>query len=151
MGGNDYGIANGIYETFVIIIILPIVIMIGAGDNTKSEIIIKICKFIGELSYPIYITHYPIIYANYAWATYHMSDSLFNKIMLSIGSFIIMVFNAYSLIELYDKPIRKWLSDKYIAKKLKKIESDNKLNYNRINDSVVESEEEKKKFDLKEN
>ena len=151
MGGNDYGIANGIYETFVIIIIFPIVIMIGAGDNTKNEIIIKICKFIGELSYPIYITHYPIIYANYAWASYHMSDSLFNKIMLSIGSFIIMVFNAYSLIELYDKPIRKWLSDKYIAKKLKKIESDNKLNYNRINDSVVESEEEKKKFDLKEN
>ena len=62
-----------------------------------------------------------------------------------------MVFNAYSLSELYDKPLRKWLSDKFIVNKLKKQKSDNTMNYNRINDSVVDNEEEKKKNSLIEN
>ena len=150
IGGDEHPIFNGIYEAFVIIIAFPIIIIIGAGDNTKNEILIKICKFIGELSYPIYITHYPMIYINGAWAINHMNDSLFNKIMLSIGSFFIMVFNAYSLSELFDKPVRKWLSDKYIVNKLKKQESENKMNYNKINDSVFDNEEEKKKIVLKE-
>ena len=91
-----------------------------------------------------------MIYINGAWAINHMNDSLFNKIMLSIGSFFIMVFNAYSLSELFDKPVRKWLSDKFIVNKLKKQEIDNKMNYNKINDSVVDNEEEKKKIVLKE-
>ena len=151
IGGDNYSYINGIYESFIIIIIFPLVIIIGSGDNTKNEILTKICKFIGELSYPIYITHYPIIYINSAWTSFHMKDSLFNKIMLSIGSFCIMVFNAYSLIELYDKPIRKWLADKYLIKNLKKDETDNKLNYNRINDSVMNNEDEKKKIILKSN
>ena len=147
---EGYPIFNGIYEAIVIILIFPLVIIVGAGDTTKNEILTKICKFIGELSYPIYITHYPIIYMNSAWTSFHMKDSLFNKIMLSIGSFFIMVFNAYSLIELYDKPVRKWLANKYLIKKIKKEDNDIKLNYNRINDSVVDNEDEKKKIVLKE-
>lgn len=147
---EGYPIFNGIYEAIVIILIFPLVIIIGAGDTTKNEILTKICKFIGELSYPIYITHYPIIYMNSAWTSFHMKDSLFNKIMLSIGSFFIMVFNAYSFIELYDKPVRKWLANKYLVKKIKKKDNDIKLNYNRINDSVVDNEDEKKKIVLKE-
>ena len=148
---EGYPIFNGIYEAIVIILIFPLVIIIGAGDTTKNEILTKICKFIGELSYPIYITHYPIIYMNSAWTSFHMKDSLFNKIMLSIGSFFIMVFNAYSLIELYDKPVRKWLANKYLVKKIKKEDNDIKLNYNRINDSVMNNEDEKKKIILKSN
>ena len=147
---EGYPIFNGIYEAIVIILIFPLVIIIGAGDTTKNEILTKICKFIGELSYPIYITHYPIIYMNSAWTSFHMKDSLFNKIMISIGSFCIMVFNAYSLIELYDKPVRKWLANKYLIKKIKKEDNEIKLNYNRINDSVVDNEDEKKKIVLKE-
>ena len=147
---EGYPIFNGIYEAIVIILIFPLVIIIGAGDTTKNEILTKICKFIGELSYPIYITHYPIIYMNSAWTSFHMKDSLFNKIMISIGSFCIMVFNAFSLIELYDKPVRKWLANKYLIKKIKKEDNDIKLNYNRINDSVVDNEDEKKKIVLKE-
>ena len=151
VGNDEYDFVNGIYESLVIILIFPIVIIIGAGDNTKIEIIIKICKFLGELSYPIYITHYPIIYANSAWVSFHINDSLFNKIIVSIGSVFIMVFNAYALIELYDKPIRKWLSDKYIVKKFKKEENENRMTYNKINDSIVDNEEEKKKIVLKDN
>ena len=153
VGGEEYPILNGVYEALVIIIIFPSIIIIGAGDKTKNEVIIKICKFIGELSYPIYITHYPIIYANSAWTSFHMDDSLFNKIMISIGSICIMIFNAYSLVELYDKPMRKWLVNKFLKKKIKKEENENenKMNYNRINDSVADNEDENKNIVLKEN
>ena len=103
-------ISNGIYETIVIIIIFPIIIMIGAGDTEKNEHIINICKSLGNFSYPLYITHIPLIYCLYAWYSFHKNNSLFNIICVCVGSFLIMIFNAYSLIKLYDEPVRKWLS-----------------------------------------
>ena len=116
---------NGIYETIVIIIIFPIILMIGAGDKEQNEQIIKICKFLGDFSYPLYITHIPLIYCLYAWRFFHKDDQKFNAISVCVGCFIIMIFNAYALIKLYDEPVRKWLSEKYLVKKKKEKENDN--------------------------
>ena len=116
---------NGIYETIVIIIIFPIILLIGAGDTEQNEKIIKICKFLGDFSYPLYITHIPLIYCLYAWKYFHKDDQKFNAISVSIGSFLIMIFNAYSLIKLYDEPVRMWLSEKFLIKKKKEEEKEN--------------------------
>ena len=116
-------ITNGIYETIVIIIFFPIILMIGAGDTEKNESIIKICKFLGNFSYPLYITHIPLIYCLYTWENFHENDSLFNKICVSVGSFFIMIFNSYALIKLYEEPVRKWLTEKYLIKKKNEDES----------------------------
>ena len=113
---KDRLIINGIYETIVIIIIFPLIVMIGAGEVEKNEKILKICKILGEFSYPLYISHYPVIYCHISWYTYHKDDSLFNKIIVSIGCFYILMFNTYALMKLYDEPIRKWLTEKYLIK-----------------------------------
>ena len=44
--------------------------MIGAGSQIKGEKSAKVCTFLGEISYPLYITHYPLMYMqmNWAWA-----------------------------------------------------------------------------------
>ena len=125
-------ITNGIYETVVIIIIFPIIIMIGAGDTEQNEAIIKICKSLGNFSYPLYITHIPLIYCLYSWYSFHENNSLFNIICVCVGSFFIMIFNAYSLIKLYDEPFRKWLSEKYLIKNKK----DNKKTDNDNNEEI---------------
>ena len=149
-------IINGMYETIVIIIIYPIIIMIGAGEKEQNDKIIKICKFLGEFSYPLYITHIPLIYCIYAWISFHNNDSKFNKIAVSIGSFCIMIFNAYSLIKLYDEPVRKWLVDNYLLKNKKENKTnvkngenfennknDNKIMDESANDIEDESKENK--------
>ena len=130
-------ITNGIYETIVIIIIFPIILMIGAGDTEQNQTIINICKFLGDFSYPLYITHIPLIYCLYAWYYFHKNDPKFNTICVCVGSFLIMIFNAYALIKLYDEPIRKWLSEKYLIKKKKEKENNN-INENFPKDDINE-------------
>lgn len=119
--GGKKGIFNGLYETIIIIIVFPLIILLGAGSTESNEIILRICKFLGEFSYPLYITHYSIIYWNMGWAEYHKENSsMFNIIGVSIGSFFIMMFNTYAIIKLYDEPVRKWLTKKYLVKKVPK-------------------------------
>ena len=125
---SSKGIVNGLYESIIIIIIYPLIIIIGAGDTEKNETLLNICKFLGEFSYPLYITHYPLIYCNMAWYSYHKNDSMFNIIGVSVGSFCIMMFNTYALIKLYDQPVRKWLTEKYLIKKKHKLETNEKEN-----------------------
>ena len=141
-------ITNGIYETIVIIIFFPIILMIGAGDTEKNESIIKICKFLGNFSYPLYITHIPLIYCLYTWENFHENDSLFNKICVSVGSFFIMIFNSYALIKLYEEPVRKWLTEKYLIKKNNEKEKNknNEANIEHTNEIFKETEENIKDF-----
>ena len=51
--GEDKWVYNGIYETIVIILIFPFIIILGAGETNKNENLIKICNFLGEFSYPL--------------------------------------------------------------------------------------------------
>jgi len=64
IGGPQHLWMNGLYESFCIIILFPLIVSIGAGGKIKSKSGIKVCKFFGDISYPIYITHYPLIYLN---------------------------------------------------------------------------------------
>ena len=114
--GGKHWIINGLYETIIILLIFPLIIIIGAGDVENNFIISKICKILGEFSYPLYITHNPIVYCNYAWTYNNKNDSMFNKISVSVGIFLIAIFNTYAIIKLYDEPIRKWLTSKYLIK-----------------------------------
>ena len=122
--------------------------MIGAGDTEQNEIIIKICKFLGNFSYPLYITHIPLIYCLYTWENFHENDSLFNKICVSVGSFFIMIFNSYALIKLYEEPVRKWLTEKYLIKKNNEKEKNknNEANIEHTNEIFKETEENIKDF-----
>ena len=130
-------IINGIYETVVIIIIFPLIVIIGAGEKEKNEIIIKICKFLGDFSYPLYISHYPLMYCHITWYTFHTHDQLFNKICVSVGVFFIIIFNTYALIKLYDEPVRQWLTKKYLIKPKIADKKDNNI-------TPVEEEKDKK-------
>ena len=121
--GGDNWIINGIYESVIILVIFPLIIMIGAGTTQINNNIIKLCNILGELSYPLYITHYPLVHCFMAWNCYHSKDKLFNKIGLSIGTSMLIIFNAYAALKLFDEPVRKWLTNKYILKE-KKIEKE---------------------------
>ena len=114
--GGKKGMYNGIYESIIIIIIFPLIVIIGAGGNVKNKKIINLCKFLGEFSYPLYITHYPIIYWNMTWLELHKNQPIFNLIGISVGSFFIIMFNTYAVIKLYDEPFRKWLTKKFLIK-----------------------------------
>jgi peptidoglycan/LPS O-acetylase OafA/YrhL len=97
-------------------IIFPILIWVGASGNTTDKRSTKIFKFLGDISFPVYIIHYPIMYLFYSWLIenklYTLGETWPVAILVMIGSIII----AYLCLKLYDEPIRKWLSKKFILK-----------------------------------
>ena len=54
--GGEGNILNGVYNAVCILLLFPIVVMMGAGSTIKGEKSAKVCTFLGELSYPLYIT-----------------------------------------------------------------------------------------------
>jgi peptidoglycan/LPS O-acetylase OafA/YrhL len=116
IGGPDHLWMNGIYESVCIILIFPLIVSIGAGGEITGKFASKVCKFFGDISYPIYITHYPLIY----WFTAWVVD---NKIPMSYGLrfgavlFVSSVSIAYACLKWFDEPVREWLRKKYLVKK----------------------------------
>nr|WP_315154725.1 acyltransferase [uncultured Flavobacterium sp.] len=107
---------NGLYESFCIILVFPLIVSIGAGGEIKNPFSLKICKQLGDISYPIYITHYPLIYWYTAWVVDN-KVSLENGFALGIGVLAASILIAYLCLKLYDEPVRNWLQNKFQKQK----------------------------------
>jgi len=114
IGGSAHLWMNGIYESATIIFIFPLIVFLGAGGEVKGKYANKICKFLGDISYPIYITHYPLIYIYTAWV-YNGKVPLQKGYPFGILTLIAAVAIAYACLKLYDEPVRKWLSKKVLT------------------------------------
>ena len=115
VGGAD-NILNGVYNATCILVLMPLVVMMGAGSHIKGEKSAKVCNFLGEISYPLYITHYPLMYMQMNWAWSHPDAPAYAHVMVCIGCFLLSIGIAYACLMLYDIPVRKWLTEKWLKK-----------------------------------
>lgn len=106
---------NGIYESASILILFPLIVSMGAGSSVTGKSV-KYCKFLGEISYPLYITHYPLIYMQMSWAAAHPNAPLGTVICVSASIFLLAIGIAYSSLKLYDLPVRDWLKKHWLMK-----------------------------------
>lgn len=111
--GGDNNIWNRLFECFCLIILFPFVIWLGAGGKIQGKKSSKACKFLGDISYPIYITHFPIVYVYMAWVTNNelTLDQSWPYALLAVVSAITV---AYISMKFYDLPIRNWLQKKFL-------------------------------------
>ena len=103
---------NGLYEAICIIAMFPLIVMIGAGSSVKGGKTEAINKFLGDISYPIYITHFPLVYMQMSWADKHQDAPLATHIFVAVSVFILSIVVAYAAYKLYDLPVREWLRKK---------------------------------------
>jgi peptidoglycan/LPS O-acetylase OafA/YrhL len=116
VGGANNLWMNGLYDSLVIIFLFPLVVYMGASGEVKGKFASKICKFLGDISYPIYITHYPIIYVYTGWVTKNnlpFSETYPEAIVVLVSSIVL----AYASLRLFDIPVRKWLTRRFMSKK----------------------------------
>ncbi|MHB9055644.1 MAG: acyltransferase family protein [Paludibacteraceae bacterium] len=109
VGGSENLWMNGLYDSICVIIIFPLLVYLGASGKTTDNMTIRVCKFLGDISYPLYMVHYPFIYLYYAWVKNEnltFAQSLPGAAALVIGSVIL----AYLCLKLYDKPLRRYLT-----------------------------------------
>jgi peptidoglycan/LPS O-acetylase OafA/YrhL len=112
LGGTGHLWVNGLYESFCIIVVFPLIVHLGASSVLRTTTENRICKFLGNISYPLYLVHYPIVYFYVAWISNHKGTTIVqawpNAVMIMIGSVIL----AYVSLKWYDEPVRQWLRKK---------------------------------------
>lgn len=109
-GGGRW--TNGLYEALCILVFFPLIVMTGAGSSMKGGKPGAVSKFLGDISYPIYITHFPLVYMQIAWADSHKHAPLSTHIFVAACIFLLAILVAYASYRLYDLPVREWLKKK---------------------------------------
>jgi len=112
IGGAEYLWMNGLYESVCIVIIFPLIVYLGASGVLQTQRENRICKFLGEISYPLYMVHYPLVYFYVAWIINHKGINIVQVWPVALGILIGAVALAYVALKWYDEPVRKWLRRK---------------------------------------
>jgi len=115
--GGETGVPDGLYQAVSILILFPIIVLAGAGSVTTDKKSTAVCKWLGDISYPIYITHYPIMYMQMSWVEDHQDAPLWMHIMVNLGVVVISILLAYGLLKAYDEPVREWLKNHWLKRK----------------------------------
>jgi peptidoglycan/LPS O-acetylase OafA/YrhL len=113
VGGYEKLWLNGLFDSLSVIIVFPLIIYLGAIGEVRSKFSEKVCTFLGDISYPIYIIHFPFTYVFYAWVV-NNNIPLVQGTLTGIALLIIMIILSYASLKLYDEPVRKWLSNRFI-------------------------------------
>ena len=108
---------NGLFEAFCIVVVFPVLIILGASGNTTDKTSTRICKFLGDISFPLYITHYPFMYLFYFWLIENQYFTFGETWQVALCVYVWNILVAYLCLKLYDEPVRRWLSKKFLKKR----------------------------------
>jgi peptidoglycan/LPS O-acetylase OafA/YrhL len=100
---------NGMFEAACIIAVFPLVVWYAASGKTTDIASTRICRFLGDISYPLYIVHYPIMYAFYMWLIKTRQYTLYETWPAALAAVTASIILAWLCLKLYDMPVRKWL------------------------------------------
>lgn len=107
--GSEISVLNGIYDSVITLLLFPAIVYIGACGTTTDAFSARVCNFLGAISYPVYIIHYPIMYLFYAWV---LNNGLtFDQVWpVCIPIFALIILLAWAAMKYYDTPVRRYLS-----------------------------------------
>ena len=107
---------NSLYEVVCIAFVFPIIVWLGACGSTEGSTG-RISGLLGDLSYPLYIVHYPVMYLFYAWLIDKHFYSFEDTLLMPAIVVTVSIALAYACLKLYDEPVRKWLAHKFMSRK----------------------------------
>ena len=105
---------NGIFEAICIICVFPAIIWFAASGKTTDKVSTRVCNFLGDISYPLYIVHYPLMYAFYLWLIKTQLYTFAETWPLALATVACSICIAWLCLRFYDEPIRRKL--KHFAK-----------------------------------
>ena len=112
-GGEQAVWMNGLYESVCIIAVFPLVVYLGASGSVHEGPAARACNFLGGISYPLYITHYPFVYAYTAWVVTN-KVTLREGAPVALATLLLCVLLAHVCLKYYDIPVRRWLTRRYM-------------------------------------
>ena len=107
---------NGLYDSLCTLFFFPLLVWLGASGRTTDRGSTRICKFLGDISYPLYIIHYPFMYLFYAWV-WREGLPFSQAWPMAVAVFVGSILLAWLCLKLYDGPVRRWLSRKFLERR----------------------------------
>jgi len=100
------------FRLFAIILLFPALIYIGGSANPPKSFI-STCVVLGELSYPLYLTHIFFLEILSAGLVTYVSPAHHSK--LAFISLPVIVAIAYLIARRFDSPVRRSLTRRYLS------------------------------------
>ena len=107
---------NSLYEVICIALLFPLIVWMGACGTCGGSFTGRVSKLLGDLSYPLYIVHYPIMYLFYAWLIEEKHYTLGETWAVSAMVVAASILLAFLLLKLYDEPVRRYLAGKFLKR-----------------------------------
>ena len=104
---------NSAYELACIVLVFPVIVWLAASGSMTTNLSSKVCKFLGDISYPLYIVHYPVMYLFYSWLIENKMYTLGETWQVVVLVFAVNITLAYTCLKLYDEPVRRWLAKRF--------------------------------------
>ncbi len=119
IGDEHHVWMNGLYEAVVVMLVFPLIVSMGAGGKITHAQSARVCKFLGDISYPMYITHYPLIYVYTAWVVNNNIPMGAKGLLVGLLLVVVSIGLAFACLKLYDEPVREWLKRKVLMKQVR--------------------------------
>ena len=104
----QYPLINGTVDSLIVLFLFPLIISISAGSFV-SGYVEQLCNFLGKISYPLYIIHFPILLVYQHWTSLGGYSKLIHDIVFGMVYFFLVLL-SWLLLKLYDEPLRKKLT-----------------------------------------
>ena len=96
---------NGpIYAVVVLLVILPATLLLGARAS-PGPAVSGVCAWLGDLSYPLYVLHFPVGRA----VIYGIKTRVPDDRIQTAVALLVSVIAAWAALKLFDEPVRRWL------------------------------------------
>ena len=120
IGGKEHLWMNGLYDSLSIVFVFPIIVYLGASGEVTGKLASRLSRFLADISYPLYIIHYPFIYMFMAWVLRHkeyLSESSVSIQVVLMALLVLFgsIFLAWVCVKFYDIPVRKWLTKRFMT------------------------------------
>lgn len=112
--GGKVGVADGLYQCLAVWFLFPLIVLAGAGGNMTWEWTAKLCRFLGDISYPLYIVHYPVAMMQFRWIRNYPDAPMWMHIGVFISVYVISIALAYGALKTFDEPVRTWLKKHWL-------------------------------------
>lgn len=101
---------NGLYEMGCIIVVFPLIVWLSASAAQGTPSQEALYRGLGQLSYPLYLTHYPIMYLFYAWLIREQCYGLAECWQVVLPLYVGCVLFGWLVYRYYETPVRKRLA-----------------------------------------
>lgn len=104
---------NQYTDAVTVLLYFPLLVALGAGAQVAPGMV-WLCKFSGNISYPLYMTHYPFIWIFFSYNTIKKPPMSWLEVLIPV-CVLLLIGWAYLIMITIDIPLRRYLTRKLMA------------------------------------